>query len=323
MLVHGLMWLAVGVCVALGNFLKPSRGMQIVGGMALSCALVLEIWSLLLAIRALWARERKIWPLGVLAVGLIEITIISALLLFGAYNYYADWRSHYGIVVIAPVVAIASIISIPLAMWRARRAESRSADVWTKTRRWKRGAVWFVLLMLPLLSIALPVPLFIHALRLQSHDGRLLEGSLPRFALEHTPIFVGDAVAEHYSTATAWSDMAVYCVALDSGRVSHERLLNEIHNTKFNNASAALSGLQKRYSVEALELAEKIGIQSKTLGAGGSLEMTAGILIAQFGSAEQVRRMLATGPAASAPTASMCAMTQAMAWVKRPEFCLN
>ena len=321
LLIHGLMWLTIGACIALGYFIKPSRDMQTVGGMGLSCVLVLKIWSLLLAIRAVAARENWFWPVAVLAVGLFEISVLSGFLFFGTYEaIYADWNRRYGLAVLAPVLAVACMISIPVAMWRCRDAETRSGLASTRARRWMRGAAWFLPVTLLFIMVALPVPLFVHALRMQSRYGRLAEGTLPKFALENTPVWIADAVAELYSKSTTSNDAAVYWASLDSGRVSRQRLLNEIQSGAANNRASALVGLQKSHPREALELAEKIGMQGNAPPMASSLDFVAGNLLAQYGTAEQVRRMLATAENATATTAFLAGMIQTMGWAKRPEF---
>jgi hypothetical protein len=318
LLVHGLMWLAVGVCAALVFALKPTDETLTCAGVAMAAVLVFCVWSIVLSIRAIRMKEKLFCPAAVLVANSLAVGFYFALIAFlRNESSLNQWAVCNGLPVIVPVLVFFSVLAAPVAIWRVRRAErlevASGAPAWTPGGKWKRGLMWFAPLVVLLSALTLPAPLFVYSIRMSGRYSTR-DSSLLMNVQKHTPEFIADGVAGYYSGSTTSRDIETYCLAVSTGRVSKSRLVSELKSTNQFIQSQALYGLFQRDKLEALKWAEELGVQSLAAPSAAQLEFMAGSLIGRDGTVEQIQRMLALAERATKKSSFLETLIRVQGW---------
>ncbi|MGD0088326.1 MAG: hypothetical protein ABSE73_00205 [Planctomycetota bacterium] len=305
-LVNGLGTLAGCASIMLAIILQPEDEAFGPGlGVAFSATGVLLTWSLTLAIRA-WRRgERNGWCRAVMVLDGLETVFLGAIAYFvrfvlpmfpfsGRYQYAWQWELEWaletGVIVFLSVGVIACLGAAPVAWWRVRRAAKRDAKEGIQGRsHWKRGLIWFCAVAALLVALLLPSPLFLYCAVWDSQHAE--HTTWRNWVLDNTPVFVADTAAGALTLSShAIANRSYHC-ALQSGRVSKNRLLAEVYSSDPLTRSGAFEGLEHSDPQAALPLAEQIG-QGRTFGTSQDLRGWAGWMMSKYGTAERIRHFL-------------------------------
>ncbi|MCY3020891.1 MAG: hypothetical protein NTW87_17885 [Planctomycetota bacterium] len=333
-LVHGLALLCLAVLLTLPFVVDISqRTAAAFLGVSVSAALALSLWSLVLSIRALWRGERARWPVLVIAVFLLEGALSCLAYSCGPLFFESSFARFAGCVsrqsalavfesgapVFVPTFVLAVLLAAPVAWWRTRRAEKRAmaqgGQPWGRARRWKRGAAWFFPVAALLAALLLPMPLFAFS----AYTRYYARSGWRWWVIQHTPVFVGDAVARLAARLSDPRGTAFYFNVLGTGRVSRDRIMAEITSRKPYREYCALNALASADLPAALACAEAIG-RGELKSGGAGLDVTAGDLLGQCGTPEQIRPVL--DPARTPPVAAsfLLGLWRAVERGKRKEF---
>ena len=344
LLIHGLALVFAGAAVG-SAFWKGVDGEFLpavaVGG---SATFVLVVWSVILAVRALKRGARALRPVVVLGLCALEAVAVCLPLLGLAPNSSLIFA--LGLPVFVPVFVLASLVGVPVAWWRVKRAEKVKRDASTRagtpvpptpvgrpvpqhdarsgttvvftmdgrpvlltrartpvppTRagtavppRWKSGVVWYLAVTALVAAILLPCPLFLFCVYTSDRPG--WQG----WVVRHTPIVVGEATAMLLSANKNPTADGLYYRTLYSGRVARARLLSELSSTNQTAHWVALHGLFDSDRGAALDLVIRLG-DGKVPGASPSLLHTAGFMLGEHGSSEQIRSFLAPARTPGSP----------------------
>lgn len=302
LLIHGISLLAAASAVTVSVFLGPShQDLPVVLGMGISATFVLGVWSVVLAIRALRKGERARRAVAVLLLFLVELAAASVLLAAGIFERQLPsrlvfWAVRLGLPVLLPVLLLATAIVAPIAWWRVRRAErlavAAGGAAWPRARRWKRGLIWYLAVAAVVAALALPVPLFILCACTAHWEYRAEDRTSWRaWVRQRTPLFVGDAAAALLAGSTQPFFADGYARVLRTGRVSPERLTAELQSSVSWVPYAALEGLVVADKRRAADAADQVGRRGLVVR-NTWLYRNAGMVLAQFGSPDQVRYYL-------------------------------
>ncbi|MGD0091433.1 MAG: hypothetical protein ABSE73_16060 [Planctomycetota bacterium] len=311
LLVNGLATLAGCASIVLAIILDvndPSFGPGL--GVALSATGVLLVWSLTLAFRA-WRRgERSGWCWAVMVLGVLETVLLGAVAYLVRFVFPFtspfDWAYETGLIVFLPVGAVACLGALPVAWWRMRRAAKRDAKAGIERRRhWKRGLIWFCGVAALLIALLLPCPLFLYCCDREFSNYSYAWQIRPErhtwtaWAAGNTPVFVADPAAEVLALSSHKAAADLYLRALESGRVSKNRLLAEVKATNLSTQESAFQGLELADPEAALVLADQIG--QGRITSSPNLLLRAGALLWQRGTKERIGYFLDQAATQSPP----------------------
>ena len=228
-------------------------------GVLAAMAVVLILWSCVLAARAIRAGEPLDAPVAALAMTLVEASVLSIL----HYNPGANrWIEQWGLPVFVPVSTIAILCALALAWWRTRKAEAAAGPAWTRERRVKYGLFWFLPAFTLLMCVCLPVPLFLFCAEQSILSGK----GWQNWAVAHTPVIVGEASAIALSPWRTGGGSSTYEYILATGKVRQARLLGELSLAASPDKVFALWGLLHRDMKTAFDSAVKCDVEIETLG---------------------------------------------------------
>jgi hypothetical protein len=163
LLLHLLSMISAAVAVSPTLF-GPRQSADVITFMAVigSAAFAMNLWSVVVALRALRNMERFQLPVAVIAAFLIESSVICLLGWGQAPNWnYQIWLVSAGLAAglpfFVPFFTLLTLLCVPLALWLARRltgAETTGAEFW---QRWRRS---FFLCIAASSALLMPLPLF-------------------------------------------------------------------------------------------------------------------------------------------------------------------
>jgi hypothetical protein len=158
-IIHGLALVSLAATIICGFILeKYSKEYCAALGVGGTATLVYGVWSLVLAYRALKNGEKPGWPLTIFLLVLLELSLFMLSLWIFDYTRWnlnfitpARWVFDFSfgsaLPIILPCLFVVSCIGWPVAAWRVRRAERQviaaGGQPWTRSRRCKRGLVWY------------------------------------------------------------------------------------------------------------------------------------------------------------------------------------
>ena len=258
-------------------------------------AVVIGVWSLVLAMRALLTGELGARPMVVLGLLFTEST--AALFLFSGvtglpFPRFGRWYMDLCLPVVVPILILATLIALPVARWRVRRSAVVAPAAPVAPWPWKRALAWYGAVAALTAVVLLPYPLFMYCAYMQIHrewpNDRL---GVRTWILEHTPVVVAEPSAWCLSLSDSRAFMDGYALTLATGRTSTRRLHAELNDPRSEVHFHALYGLQKADQAAALAWAERIG-SGRTCVRGSHALDAAGRILGEHGSLEQVRRCL-------------------------------
>jgi len=296
LLVHGVALLFAAAHLAVVFYLEQGTHDWIAAFfISLIAAVVIGVWSVVFAFRALLTGEPAGRPMAVLALLFLECTAASFIFLgdFPPLPKFANWYVVLGLPVLVPVFTLASLIALPVARWRVRRnagmAPAAAAGPWP----WKRALAWYCAVAALTAVLLLPCPLFLFAVETRSDGGPWPEREYGwrSFVIEKTPIPVGEVVAWTLSLPTQKWAATWYGRVLETGRVTERRLIAELDSRDYVVRSKAEAGLGRADPASELERAERVGNRELITTHQEFLDQ-AGTVMGTRGSAETVRRFL-------------------------------
>ena len=305
LLVHALGLLFLGAAWILmdlvGEFTAEGNAVQ---GVGCAAALVLALWSGVLAIRALVAGEPPGWPVAVLALGLAEAALPCLfvwwplLISYDPNSPVMDLVVALGLPVFVPFLAFATFLAAPLAWWLTRRAEKKSVangqPAWERRRCWKRGVAWYAVGFVALTLLVLPYPLYLFCVgsvnkRWYERENKD-ESNWRMTAIGYTPDFVKAFVDGWVERIPGASAVYLRQKMVNAGKLPKDRILAHLQDSDTGNIYAAWRQLEWNYPRDAAELANSIA--SGQVPASSTMEIEAGDYVGGKGSEERVRELL-------------------------------
>ena len=296
-LVHGLAFLAASLALGAVWFVIPdqTKAWKILG-MGLSAVAVMTLWSIILAIQALWRGESGKWPMGVLGVFTIEVAALCASLCLGVLGMPNNILFRTGLPVFVPFGMLVSLVAAPVAFWRARRAEfaeiASKMPEWRNRRRWKHRFAWYAGIFTILTVLLLPWPLFVFCAASAHYNyprSNFPDHWRNSFA-RHTPDFIRNTVAFLLEQSTLNPLVALHEKIVHNGYLSQSELQRHLNGASRVLNRRALNGISMSKPDVALEFALEIADGRRTC----TYPMTydAGRIMGENGSAEQIRYCL-------------------------------
>ena len=158
---------------------------------------VFTLWSIVLAIRALWAGERQTLPI-------LLLLFLAAVLMGGfgvacwfddvpstynEFNRVRSWPHRLFLPVILPFVFFVCLTGVPLILWLLRRRKrillQNGAPELSRRESWRFVLPWAAVYALLCGVILIPMPLFVMCVK--------CEGGIRTEIVAHTPDFFRDA----------------------------------------------------------------------------------------------------------------------------------
>ncbi len=303
-------WLIMGVAFAMsasmivpavlfGDKFKNGDGPTVVVVGAVAGG-VLILWSVVLAIRALFAGERSLLP--ILLVNFATLLPAAG----GCYGWYllpsaADRDSIFEIAILCcaliPFLSFACItgtvaIKILLSIVERRRVR-HGLPLWSRRRRWRNAlALWSVYALL-LGFVSIPVATFLVSARIWSDHGSIdfEHGSSFRIAvLKESPKLIRDISESILYASNSRKSLAIL---LSNDLVSLAKLETRVHDTDLEISRCALDGLVKHRPQLAARHAEEIAENFVPRSAAGAeyVEMLHEC-VAQYGTSAQKKAEL-------------------------------
>ena len=236
------------------------------GAVGIAVAVGTYCWSITLALRALYYRERLFIPLLVLALATIPLGVYGGVQWvansFGSIGYMQQDESWFGcllpvLLTSLPLLAIGGLLCARMTIKVVSKRRLRAGAVaLTRAQRWKWGLVAVTVCVLIWSVTVAPVASMLSlAGRRQDVSGEnWLIGSLPSiysdttiFVLEHTQL----------PQRRVWETMSWYRI-VTGGTPSESVLLSRLADSDSSISSCALAGLLRRNPPRARTLAEEM-----------------------------------------------------------------
>ena len=299
-LVHGLAFLAaalaLGAVWAVGMKSKSDDAVKILG-MGLIAVAVMTLWSVVLAIQALWRGEPRAWPRSVLCVFTIEATALCICLGLSIRSVPENTLVRAGLLVFLPFGMLLSVVAVPVAFWRVRRAEraeiAAKKPEWNNRRRGKHGFAWYSGIFTILTILLLPWPLFLFCAGSAANS----HGDWRHPIARRTPDFIRNTVAFLLEQSTLQPVVALHEQIVKNGYLSQIELYRHLNGTSSVLKWRAEIGIDNSEPAAALEFAIDVAGGQRTCTT--PMAEAAAWIIGKYGSADQIRDFL--NPAKSPP----------------------
>ena len=322
-LVHGLAFvaaaLALGAVWAVGT--KTEEAERILG-MGLSAVGVMALWSVVLAMQALLRGEPGAWPMSVLGVVTIEVAALSTFLCLSGLSKPQHFPIRAGLPLFVLFGMFVSFVAVPVAFWRAKRAErseiAAKKPEWNNKRRWKRRFAWFSGIFTILTVLLLPWPLFLFCAGSAGYDDwpANSQGDWRNSVARHTPDFIRNTVAFLLEQSTLKPVVALHELIVSNGYLSQSELQRHLNGASSVLNQYALYGISRSDPAVALEFAIEIADGRGTCNT--PMDHDAGWIMGEYGSAKQIRYCLS--PVISAPAGFTETFVDSLVRNKRSEF---
>ena len=299
-LVHGLALvaaaLALGAVWAVGPKPISSQTETIkILVMGLITVAVLTLWSVVLALQALWRGEPGAWTMSVLGLFTVEVAALSALVCLSGRSMPQQILVRTGLPILVPFGMLVSFVAMPVAFWRVRRDEraeiAAKKPEWNNGRRWKYRFAWYAGIFPVLTAFLLPWPLFpFCACSVNWHADSNSQGDWRNSIASHTPDFIRNTVASLLEQSSWTPVVALHQRIVWNGYLSKIELHRHLNGTSRVLNEFALMGILRSEPAAALEFAMEIADGRRTCT--NSMACAAATVIAEGGRAEQIRYCL-------------------------------
>jgi len=280
-MIHGIAW-AYGLGCWLVWAITSSYGEPLLylgralGAVTAVAAGVSSLWSISLALRAMFAGERLRFPLLVVASSLYAPAAIACfiwphiLMRREPESELSIIAIEWGLPLLLPYAALTATLVAPLGWSIARRAEglhiSRGGDAWAPRQRMKRWFLWSCASGMLFTALLLPFPLYIYSVIIGPGPGALGGRyshfrcrSFRQFVAHYTPDYVKNVVHDAYATSkSSWMVLVKKNIVYD-GELPLSRLRRYLNSSDENLCGFTWFEMEGLLPEATLDFALKVG----------------------------------------------------------------